>query len=56
MLEYIDILVDGKFIEEQKNLRLKFKGSKNQRIINVSKSLLNGEIVLWEGDKENNKL
>ena len=56
MLEYIDILVDGKFIEEQKNLRLKFKGSKNQRIINVSKSLLNDKIVLWEGDEENNKL
>ena len=33
LLEYIDVLVDGKFIEEQKDLTLKFKGSRNQRIL-----------------------
>ena len=37
MLSYIDTLVDGEFIEEQKDLRLQFRGSKNQRIISLSK-------------------
>jgi len=37
MLSYIDTLVDGEFIEEQKDLRLPFRGSKNQRIISLSK-------------------
>ena len=39
ILKYCDILVDGPFIEEQKDLRLRFKGSKNQRIIDVQKTL-----------------
>jgi anaerobic ribonucleoside-triphosphate reductase activating protein len=46
MLSYIDVLVDGEFIEEQKNMNLKFKGSENQRTIDVKKSLEAGEIVL----------
>lgn len=46
MLSYIDILVDGEFVEEQKNLSIRFRGSDNQRIIDVQKSLQNGEIVL----------
>lgn len=37
MLSYIDTLVDGEFIEEQKDLRLEFRGSKNQRIISLFK-------------------
>ncbi|MGN0465344.1 MAG: anaerobic ribonucleoside-triphosphate reductase activating protein [Lachnospiraceae bacterium] len=37
MLSYIDILVDGEFIEELKDLRLEFRGSKNQRIISIPK-------------------
>lgn len=36
MLQYIDVLVDGPFIESQKDLRLRFKGSKNQRILRLS--------------------
>lgn len=48
MLSYIDVLVDGKFIEEQKNLMLKFKGSENQRTILVQESLEKNEIVLWD--------
>lgn len=50
MLSCIDILVDGKFVEELKNLKLRFKGSENQRIIDVKKSLSENKIILWEGD------
>lgn len=50
MLDCIDILVDGRFVEELKNLRLRFKGSENQRIIDVKKSLAENKIILWEGD------
>lgn len=48
MLENIDYIVDGKFVEELKDPKLRFKGSKNQRIIDVKKSLEQNEIVLWE--------
>lgn len=48
MLSYIDILVDGPYIEEQKDISLQFRGSKNQRIIDVKKSLAKGEVVLWD--------
>lgn len=39
MLEYIDVLVDGEFVTEEKDARLLWKGSKNQRVIDVPKSL-----------------
>lgn len=42
----IDVLVDGKFIEELKDEKLHWKGSSNQRVIDVKKTLANGEIVL----------
>ena len=48
LISYIDILVDGKFIEELKNLKLRFRGSSNQRIIDVPKSLKTDSIVLWD--------
>ncbi len=48
MLSYIDILVDGIFIEEQKNPSLRFKGSANQRIIKVQESLKDKKIILWD--------
>ena len=47
LLELIDVLVDGEFMEEQKNISLQFKGSENQRIIDVTKTLKDGSVVLW---------
>lgn len=48
MLSKIDILVDGRFDLSKKNLMLQFRGSSNQRIIDVKKSLAQGEVVIWE--------
>ncbi|MDD6175546.1 MAG: anaerobic ribonucleoside-triphosphate reductase activating protein [Firmicutes bacterium] len=48
LLRCLDILVDGEFVEEKKNIRLKFRGSENQRIICVPQTLQQGRIVLWE--------
>ncbi|MBO5851964.1 MAG: anaerobic ribonucleoside-triphosphate reductase activating protein [Clostridia bacterium] len=47
MLECIDVLVDGKFIEELKDISLMFKGSSNQRIINVKQSLKQNQVILY---------
>ena len=49
MLSLIDILVDGRFLEEQKDLTLQFRGSANQRIIDVPKSLAAKKVVIWDG-------
>lgn len=48
LLELIDVLVDGQFIEEQKDLTLRFAGSKNQRLIDVQESLKQNKVVLYE--------
>lgn len=48
LIHLIDVLVDGPFVEAKKDLRLRFKGSSNQRIIDVPKSLKHDEIVLWD--------
>lgn len=47
-LGYLDVLVDGPFVLEKKDLSLRFRGSSNQRIIDVPASLKSGEVVLWE--------
>ena len=47
-LSYVDVLVDGPFMEEKKDLSLRFRGSSNQRIIDVPASLQTGNVVLWE--------
>lgn len=46
MLNYIDVLVDGKFEIKNKNLKLKFRGSSNQRVIDVKKSLKENKVVI----------
>lgn len=47
-LSYLDVLVDGPFVEAKKNLSLRFRGSENQRLIDVPASLASGKVVLWE--------
>lgn len=47
VIEICDVLVDGRYIEEQKDLTLKFRGSKNQRLIDIKKSLRENKIVLY---------
>ncbi len=48
MLSLIDVLVDGRFVRALKDISLKFRGSSNQRIIDVKKTLEQGEIVLYD--------
>ncbi len=49
-ISYIDVLVDGEFHEEEKDLSIVYRGSRNQRIVDVKKSLLSNEVVLHEKD------
>lgn len=48
LLQLVDILVDGRFDITKKNLMLQFRGSSNQRIIDVKKSLDQGAVVIWD--------
>ena len=45
-LNYVDVLVDGRFMEEKKNISLRFRGSENQRIIDVKETKAKGKIIL----------
>jgi anaerobic ribonucleoside-triphosphate reductase activating protein len=48
LIRHIDVLVDGEFVEAKKDLSLRFRGSSNQRVIDVPKSLEEDQVVLWE--------
>lgn len=48
LLSYCDVLVDGPFIAAKKNLSLRFRGSENQRLIDIPKTMETGSVVLWE--------
>ena len=48
LLSLIDILVDGRYDKSKRNLMLQFRGSSNQRIIDVQKSLKEGKVVIWD--------
>ncbi|MBO4990414.1 MAG: anaerobic ribonucleoside-triphosphate reductase activating protein [Clostridia bacterium] len=52
ILRCLDVLVDGRFVEELKDLSLRFRGSSNQRLIDVKKTLQTGNIEFWDGTKE----
>ena len=50
LLKYVDVLVDGPYIEAQRDLTLLFRGSSNQRLIDVQASLKTGRIILWQDE------
>lgn len=50
MLSYLDVLVDGPFIEEKKNISIAFRGSENQRVLDMKKTLKEGKPVLYIDD------
>ena len=51
-MKTIDVLVDGPFIQAERDISLKFRGSRNQRIIDTKRSLQEVRVVLWEGCKD----
>ncbi len=48
IIEYVDVLIDGPFKKELRNIKLKYRGSENQRIIAVQETLRKGEIVNYK--------
>ena len=48
MLSLLDVLVDGRYVDELRNLSLRFRGSSNQRLIDMKATLREGSIVLWD--------
>ncbi|MDO4285792.1 MAG: anaerobic ribonucleoside-triphosphate reductase activating protein [Eubacteriales bacterium] len=51
ILQLLDVLVDGRFVQEQKDVTLLFRGSRNQRVIDMRKTREAGEIVLWDTEE-----
>ncbi len=50
LLGLIDVLVDGPFVEEQKDITLRFRGSSNQRVIDLNATRATGQVTLWEDE------
>ena len=48
LLSYVDVLVDGRYVEELKDISLKFRGSSNQRIIDLNETRARGGLTLWD--------
>ena len=55
LLSLVDVLVDGEFILARKKLQLRFRGSENQRLIDLRKTEQAGHVVLWTDEKEGEK-
>lgn len=55
LLSLVDILVDGRYEEDKHRLGLRFRGSENQRIIDMNKTRAEGKIVIWQGSAEDKK-
>lgn len=51
ILNKVDVLIDGPFVEAKKDLRLIFRGSSNQRLIDMKKTRQASKIILWEGEE-----
>ena len=49
ILALVDIIVDGRYIEEEKSLGLRFRGSKNQRVIDMNETRKNCSVIIWQG-------
>lgn len=47
LFDYVDVVVDGKFIESEKDISLQFRGSKNQKIVDVKRSKMENDVKLW---------
>ena len=50
LLELTDLLIDGPFVKAQRDLTLQFRGSRNQRLIDMKKTREAGKVVLWGDD------
>ena len=48
IIKQCDVLVDGRYVDSQKDITLAYRGSKNQRLIDIQQSLQKGDVVLWE--------
>ena len=51
LLRLLDVLVDGRFVEAEHDISLRFRGSRNQRLLDVPKSLAAGEPVWWQDEQ-----